>query len=337
MIYCTAANSKTLVRMNDKTPEQYIDSWNTYWQGASDEQSKRPGVLQHPAFQTFWSMALGEFVTAHPGGRVIDIGTGDGVLIEFLSQVPGANLVNVSCVDVSQPAIDTVKKRFPDVTGIVADAKSIAVESGGYDLVTSQFGIEYAGPGAIDEAVRLLTPGGSLLFLMHIRPGELYREGTTAIDALQRTQASHLIPLARDFFATGFVAAGGGERAPYEKAGERLNPAIQALEAIVSEHGEHVAGDMMVYLHSTIQAIHQGIERYDQQATMNWLDRMETELLKHIERMESMRDSALDEAAFKKLCEQLHRHGLSIQQSSPLMMRNDELPVAWVLQATKPQ
>lgn len=321
--------------MNDTDSTDPVQSWNDYWQGAAGPDARKRGGVNHTAFPSFWSQALGEFVTDRPDGKVLDIGTGDGVVLAYLEQVPGSKLENASALDVSEHAIAGMQRRFPAVTGVVADAADIPLESGQFDLVTSQFGIDHAGPEAIDEAIRLLAPGGSLLFLMYIRPGELHRECEAAIDALQRVQQSGFVPLARDFFTAGFAAVQGGDRAPYNAAAKKLNPAIQELEAVLGEHGEHVAGDMLVYLHSTVQTMHTRIQHYKPEEVMAWLDAIGRELAQHLQRMTSMRDAALDPDAFDRLCRRLTDSGLTVDNAAPLKLSEDELPVAWVLQASR--
>ena len=56
-----------------------------------------------------------------------------------------------TCIDISESAISTLVDRFPEVSGVVADARAIPLESESYDVAASQFGIEYAGLEAIDE------------------------------------------------------------------------------------------------------------------------------------------------------------------------------------------
>jgi ubiquinone/menaquinone biosynthesis C-methylase UbiE len=322
-------------RMNDQSTVQPTRGWNTFWQGTEKTAVSSPGGLSHPVFPGFWSVALGEFVAAKADGKVLDIGTGSGAVIEYLSQVPGVNLENATCVDLSAAAINIVQGRFPAVSGVVADAKSIPLESAKYDLVTSQFGIEYAGTAAADEAIRLLAPGGSLLFLMHIRPGELHRECIAAADALRRVAQSDLVPLAMAFFTAGFAAVQGGDREPYESAARALNPAIKELETIMTEHGEHVAGDMLIYVHTTLQNMHSRIQHYKPDEVLNWLTKIGKELEEHEQRMLSMRDAAMDEEAFKALCTNIESKGLTIEKAMPMQVKGEQLPVAWLLQATR--
>jgi ubiquinone/menaquinone biosynthesis C-methylase UbiE len=321
--------------MNEQSNTQSTSGWNAYWRGVDDTKTTTPGGLSHPVFPGFWSVALGEFVATNPAGKVLDIGTGNGAVIEYLSQAPGVNLENATCIDVSTAAINIVQERFPAVAGVVADAKSIPLENGQYDLITSQFGIEYAGATAIDEAIRLLAPGGSLLFLLHIQPGYLHRECTVAADSLQRVANSRLVPLAVDFFTAGFAAVQGGDRAPYESAARNLNPAIKELEAIMTEHGEHVAGDTLIYLHSTLQNMHSRIQHYKPDDVFTWLEAIGKELDEHEQRMLSMREATMDEEAFKALCSNVESKGLRVDKAMPLQIKGEQLPVAWMLQATR--
>ena len=330
--------------MNDQNKKDTTKGWDTYWQGASSGEAFISGGFSHPGFPAIWAKALSEFLAAHAENnvandttdvaKILDIATGSGAVIQAFSMLPGAKLENISCVDVSQAAIDGVKSRFPGVSGIVADANTIPLEAGRFDLITSQFGIEYAGLNAIDEAVRLLAPGGSLLFLLHIQSGALYRECSASVDALSRAQQSGFIELTRNFFTSGFAAVRGADRGPYNAAAKAMNPAIKELEAILTEHGEHVAGDTIVTLLSTVQTIHSRIQHYDPDEALGWLKTMEEELPKHEERMVSMQDAALDEATFKAVCEGLTDQGLTIDRAQATYVETDELPIAWILQAT---
>jgi ubiquinone/menaquinone biosynthesis C-methylase UbiE len=316
---------------NNRQPTQ---GWNTYWEGVSGSQEFASGGVSHPGFAVFWADALGEFFAARPESRTLDIATGSGTVIERLSLVPGISLESVTCVDIAQAAVDGVKSRFPDVSGVVADANLIPLEPGQFDLITSQFGIEYAGPGAIDEAVRLLAPGGYLIFLMHLHSGALHRNCLATIDALSRVQQANFFELAKTFFEAGFAAVRGADRTPYDRAAKQMNPVIQELESILSQHGENAADGTVYYLYNTLQNIHKRIQYYEPDEVSDWLETADLEISKHLERMRSMNNSALNKAEIEAIRTILINKGLTPSQAEPLLFEGDPLPFAWALQAT---
>ncbi len=317
--------------MTDALTTQARESWETYWRGIKQSGKYGAGGAAHPGFGVFWTDALGAFLADRPDARIVDIGSGSGALLDHLSAIPGATLANASCVDVSPSAIDSVKARFPGVTGVVADAASIPLDDGGYDLVLSQFGVEYAGTAGVEEAIRLLAPGGKSIFLMHFKDGALYRECDTTITALRRLLDSGFIPRAREYFDAGFRAVRGGDRDSYEEAARQLNPAIKELEAIIAEHGEQVADGTIAYLYSNVQEIHGRIANYEPDQVLEWLDRLEEEVRGHLERMQAMHASALDEPAFKVIHDRLLAMDLRIDQAEALYFGEGPLPFAWVL------
>jgi SAM-dependent methyltransferase len=323
--------------MTDQKTEDKTDGWEAYWQGAKESDAFVADGFSHPAFAAIWSRALSEFLVASgdQSVRFLDIGAGSGAVVEAICKQPATDPGSISCVDISASAIAGIQKRFLGVNGVVADAVNIPLESGTFDLITSQFGIEYAGPEALDEAARLLTPNGSLLFLLHNTAGALYAECGTAIDALRRVEACKFIDLTREFLETGFAAVRGADRGPYEAAASAMNPAIQELEAILSEHGEHVAGDTVVKLLMEVQNFHARIQHYDPDEVMGWLENMQIEIPKQLGRMESMQRAALDQKAFEAVCERLSQHGLSTVRAQPAQVRGEALPVAWILQASR--
>ena len=92
---------------------------------------------------------------------------------------------------------------------------------------------------------------------------------------------------------------------------------------------------MLIYLHTTLQNMHSRIQHYNPDEVFSWLSTIGKELEEHEQRMLSMRDAAMDEEAFKSLCSSIERNGLTIEKAMPLQIKGEELPVAWLLQATR--
>lgn len=268
---------------------------------------------------------------------MIDLATGNGAVVEVALGTSSVENTGITCVDISTAAIENVEQRFPGVTGIVADALSVPLEDHGYDLATSQFGVEYAGIDAIHEAARLLAPDGHLAMLLHVEGGTVFKECDDSLNAIRRLRDSKFIPLASDLFKTGFAAVRGANRAPYDAAGRRLAAAVQEAEAIMTDYGEHVAGDTVARLYDDVGRIHSGLQRYEPAEVLAWLDTMDGELDAYAGRMSSMTAAALSQGAFQQVCKRLGDDGIALQRAEPLLPEGEEQPLAWVLIARRPR
>ena len=131
---------------------QVASSWNTYWHGTGDVGAYSSGGVSHPAILTFWDEYFQTVQQEFDALKIIDIASGNGAVVERALTVFADVQPEFTCVDVSAAAIANIRQRFPQVSGVVADARSIPLDSGSFDVATSQFGVEYAGLDAIDEA-----------------------------------------------------------------------------------------------------------------------------------------------------------------------------------------
>jgi SAM-dependent methyltransferase len=308
-------------------------SWDTYWRGTGDVGAWTAGGVNHPAIDAFWNQFFQSVLGAFDAPSMIDIASGNGAVIARALKIFDQRPVAITSVDISKAAIANIRERFPGVRGLVCDARSIPLDSGGFEIVSSQFGVEYAGRKAIGEAARLLAPGGRLALMLHYRDGRIHQECAASLDAIVRARDARFIPLAVDMFRAGFAAVRGAERAPYDAAASRLAPAVAALENIITRYGEHVAGDTIARLYGDVARIHRELPNYDPDEVLDWLARMDTELSDYAGRMASMMDSAIDQAAFERIRAELNEQA-GVEQAGPLLTAGLELPLAWVILAT---
>ena len=320
---------------NNSESTQIAHNWDTYWHGTGDIGAYSSGGVNHPAILTFWDEFFQGVELGYKKPKIIDIASGNGAVVERALSTFGDEQPDFTCLDVSDAAITNIRERFPQVKGLVTDARSIPLDSGSFDIATSQFGVEYAGLEAINEAARLLASGGRLALLLHSQAGSIHRECMESLDAVIQLQKSRFIPYAIEMFSTGFKAVRGADRAPYEAAGKQLAPAIGALEAIMKQYGQHVAGDTIARLYSDVGQIHQEIQHYEPADVLDWLGRMDGELDAYAGRMSSMSDSAIDNDTFEQICDGLRNRDYTIERAEPLIAPDQDLPLAWVLIATK--
>ena len=319
-------------RPDTKVPA--AEGWDHYWQGASGAAFSSQG-LSHPAIAAFWEAVFAAVRENCPAPRVLDLAAGSGAIVDCAYRALGPETPWIVCLDVSPRAIRTLMNRWPAVHGLVADARAIPVAAGQFDIVTSQFGVEYAGPAAFREMLLPVAPDGQIALLLHHRSGGIYRECATGLDAVRRIRAAGFLPQAIRMFKAGFTARRGGNRGPYEIAARRILPAFQELEAIMSEHGAHVAGQVVMRLYRDVDRMHRRIGHYDPSEVLGWLGRMDEELEAYVERMTSMCEAAVDQTSFQRLCQQLRDAGYAIQRAEPLQDPKQDLPLAWSLLAAR--
>jgi len=323
------------MKKHNSESSQVANSWDAYWHGTGDIGAYSRGGVNHPTILTFWDGFFQGVKQNYSMPKIVDIASGNGAVVERALATLGGEQANFTCLDVSGAAITNIRDRFPQVKGLVTDARSIPLDSGSFDIATSQFGVEYAGLEAINEVARLLAPGGRLALLIHSEAGSIHRECVESLDAVVQLKASRFIPYAIEMFSAGFKAVSGADRGPYEAAGKQLAPAIEALEAIMKQYGQHVAGDTIARLYNDVGQIHQEIQNYEPAEVLDWLSRMDGELDAYTGRMSSMSDSAVDSKTFRQICDELRSRGFTTECAEPLMAPDQNLPLAWVLIATK--
>lgn len=310
--------------------------WDTYWQGTADAQAFTAGGASHPAIGTFWKEIFSELAATGGALPMLDVATGNGAVIASALQAFPDSGDQLHCVDLSPAAIDNIKRRFPGVNGLVCDAGDIPLAAESFRLITSQFGVEYAGEKAFGQVGRLLAPGGQIVLMLHMRGGAIAWECTASLQALEALTQSRFIPLATAMFARGFDALKGGGRKPYEQAAESLAPALVKVESILADYGSGVAGDSILRLYNDVGRIHQRMTHHDPDEVCAWLARMEAEMEAYARRMRSMIECALDVEGFERACKTLVGTGCELVQVGPLQVPGLRAPLAWIIRANRP-
>ena len=317
--------------MSDNQSTETARSWNTYWQGTGDIAAFSSGGVDHPAIAAFWHDVFRSEADRQQSISLLDVATGNGALLEIASSIFDPSNTTMSCVDISEAAINNVAERYPGVTGVVADALAMPLDDEQFSLVTSQFGVEYAGLEAINEAARLVAPGGRLILMVHVTDGLVHQECQNSLTAVRELQSANFVPLAIEFFKHGFAAVQGADRRAYDEAGKRLAPAIHAAEAIMAEHGEHVAGDTIAHLYADVGHIHSNLTKFDPDEVHSWLKKNQHELEGYAERMSSMMKAAITESEFRAACDQVAAAGFTLERNDTLAEIGKGAPLAWIL------
>ena len=170
-------------------------AWSRYW--ARDTSGAclpdAPQVVQQRLIDA-WT-ALGRELTVET--RLLDIASGGGSVLRVLRERSMATaLTGIDAADVG-PAAALV-----GVKGGV-DAHSLPFAEASFDVVTSQFGIEYCQARAWTEAVRVLRPGGQVQFICHHARSHAVLHNARRLAALRAVVNAGLFTLAEAVARTG--------------------------------------------------------------------------------------------------------------------------------------
>ena len=283
--------------MSDKNAKD----WGNYWQGRAASEAGAAligvGVETNQEISAFWTEQLKAFPKTV---SLLDLACGAGSVVR---RAAALGIEDITGVDISNEAIETLKSEFPDVKGVVASADFTGLPSGRFDIVASQFGFEYADPlKAAGEAARLLKAGGQFLALAHSR--------NSAIEA----EVSGLGGDAKAVIESGFITAAsamfradmsGASDADFQKAAQAFASPQAEVLAIAKR-----AGGLAAHLYQGTQTLYQQRRRYNLGDIIGWLNGMEAEINAFIGRMDSMQRAALGDDDVKGILRVLEQGGL---------------------------
>lgn len=312
-------------------------SWEHFWGGSPSGGAYACDGRSHPALDQAWLLFFSLALQGRAGPlKSLDLAAGSGMLIGYLLQAGTGAAVEMHCLDSSPAAIASIKLRFPAVVGHVADARQTGLADGAYDIVTSQFGIEYAGAGALGEAMRLVRPGGHLGLVMHCKDGRIETDGRHTRDAVARVLQAGLMQNAILYFAAAFVHQARGQGlAQLERAAAALQLSMDTSLQVVHQYGAGIANHAIARLLDDIGIMAGDVRGYDEGATMQWLEGMHGQMRALHGRMAALCEAAADGAAFAQLQAAVGAAGFEIVRAGLLDGSGGSGALAWCLHARK--
>lgn len=300
------------------------EGWSEYWvqEGAGGEVFVNAKGEKHPALAAFWSSV---FEPLTEGAAVIDIASGAG---SIFGQLPADHGLELYAADISAEALQLLAERIPGVKVVECPADDIPLDDGRFDLVVSQFGIEYAGADAFAESARLVAPGGSLTALTHIRGGY--------VDARNKAQLEE----ARLVSETGFIdRCIELTEAEFSKDPDRIRQAESAIDPAATQIREAVGRcpqGVHAYLFAGFKQLYDRRWQYDMSDITGWLDGMRGEVDKAVMRLSHMRSAAMSADDMQSIRARLDTAGLIEVRIEEFLTPGNDEAVAWQIRATRP-
>ena len=152
-------------------PLSRATAWTRYWQtGAAHSCAGSYSPAYEGAIADFWRTG---FSVLSAGSRILDLGTGNGPLPKIMVAIASRSDLQCDAIDLAQVAPawfaelsshDSARVRFHSGCSMEA----LPFEAGTFDLVVSQWGLEYSNLDvSTPEVLRVLAPGGRIQLLLH--------------------------------------------------------------------------------------------------------------------------------------------------------------------------
>jgi SAM-dependent methyltransferase len=298
--------------------------WADYWQhdGDGGEVFVNAKGERHPALAEYWGAVFAE---VSDKAAVIDIASGAGSIFAHL---PAGHGLDLFAADIAAEALLALTDRIPGVTTTVCAADAVPYGDGRFELVVSQFGIEYAGINAFTEAARLVAPGGRLSCLCHVEDGYIDSNNKAQLEEASLVNETAFIDLAIELTKAAFSA----DATAMQRSEKAFVPAMKKVRAGIQRCPRGIHS----HLYQGFQTLFEQRRAYDEADITSWLEEMQGDVNKNIDRLSRMRAAALSPADTIKITENLGSAGLQGIQFEPFTTPGNRLPVAWKLSATRP-
>ncbi len=301
--------------------------WEAYWNAAGGRRAAVSGDAPGDLFDEIWRRFLQEALRRGAAPSLLDLACGAGVLLDRAFETVAAGPVlqaHLVGLDYAVSAAAAVgRKKAPERTGldgVAASAAALPFNDGAFDIVISQFGIEYAGLDAFSEAARVLAPGGVMQLVIHHKGGGIDIECSENVRVLQGVLRSGL-----------FETAADAVRGPdHDGAVAKLKTVFAELKPLLD--GDRVAAkEMLARLLGDVSQLVSRRRAYDPREAAGWCEAMRGEVALYEGRMRAMTESALDRDGVEAARERLSSKGAKVSSPEALTPKGKAMPAAWLL------
>lgn len=291
--------------MTDRTKGRSArnEAWQHFWQSERTESC----VPVNPATQQELAEQWQEFFAGLPAeSRILDIATGNGALLRLAATVNTCFFmhgVDLADIDPLRHAPDGLGNANVTFHGGI-DAVDLPFETDGFDVVISQYGLEYAELGpAVAELARVLRPNGQLRWLAHTPDSEVV---TQNVD--QHRQVDFLLAQHGPVDAMGQLTERIRRQKSVKITMSRLNRALGVAEAFCREHP---SSGIVAELCQGFMETAGRWQAYDPADLKAMVDHARRELIAHRQRILDLNDAVLTEDRESAVRESLSGPGWS--------------------------
>jgi ubiquinone/menaquinone biosynthesis C-methylase UbiE len=282
-------------------------AWTHYWQTGQVHSCINSNSSDGAELAALWQ-TLAEQLPQ--GARVLDLATGNGAVAElFASTNP---TLKITGVDQAEIAPETTRVSYQGQINIT----QLPFADASFDMVTSQFGFEYASPlEAAREAARVLAVDGQLCFLMHHPRSAVVKVNSLKIPEIEGLLAADgLVSLCRAFLA---------DQLPFDD--------LEAAGKAYLNSDKHRSRQISGQVFDAVGVLYALKQREPAQARRQ-LEALVARMKGEQNRLQQMRDAAVSTVAIQQLVGIFTAAGLTVEPPVRLQIGGTEQPalVGWL-------
>lgn len=297
--------------------------WSEYWQneGAGAEVFVDKDGKKSPHLERFWKNKLAEF---NPGAKIIDIASGAGSVFASLDK---DHTFETYAQDISEVALDLQCQRIKGVTSVLCSADKIPYEDNFFDVIVSQFGIEYAGVDAFIEAARIMADTGKFVFLSHYEDGYIDSQNKIQLEGISLIEELDFIDKSVSLTQLAF-------NKNTQDAEKIMNDFTQA-EPVLEKYSRKYPKGVHSHLYHGYKQLFSNRTRYLEKDILEWLTGMRNEVVNAKTRLTEMRKAAVSKEKLQIIIQALKQNKIEDIVFEPMTLENSTLPVAWQISGIK--
>lgn len=279
------------------------------------------------------------FLSQEDGARILDLCTGNGGVLLLAFAVAAEAKRTFEMIGVDKAPIDPTRyasahrHALSKITFMGdTDVANLPFEGAEFDAVISQFGIEYAGlEAAVSEAVRVLSPGGSLMFVIHATDGVAEQAAREELKLVPELGSEDIHDSLRQaLLAVDSFTRGHGTRPQADAAVESFIERLEALEARLTQYPNQAT---ILTLGRKLLKLFEAMESMPVERILGYVDASERAVQAHLLRLQALSGAACNDMMVDTLCRRLGEAGVDTEVAPILDGEGGKL--AWCIRGRK--
>ena len=323
-------------------PKSDPENWDNYWQGRSSQRSGNAlvevGIENNHSLNQFW---LDFFHAKSKSSEIADFACGAGSVLKHANSLDFSHLTGI---DISPKALDIMQKKIPGATAICSPVNKTPLKNASFDIVVSQFGIEYAGNKnnllqAFREMHRILKPDGEICVISHAENSVIHKGCLVSLSNIKVIETSRFIETAKNTLSKLYESDSGSTPQDFNAQFAQLNQSAQPIMEWLKTANRD-KDNFAQFTYNMLESSHKLITRYQSysfQDGLKWFEGIESELAAYKGRMTSMTQAAQSEEDLSILVKNLTQLESKLQFSAleKFYFPPDNKLAAWIIRASK--